>query len=291
MWWMFERRRNRASLTLVDSPLPGIESGRLRGESDVAAPKNRWPRRWRALPGWGEGRRRRRNRSRECYLSEATLVQAQNQKNAGTARHRDHARESAARQRPAALVVAENARRAAHLQLLRAMGVRLDTEIELTDKLQYVPVDSIISMRPSPKRSSSGPTIRPNNCANPTPGSPRIREDGASAFARRTGRLRRHRPGLNNARPTRTYGISLRCPSSTAAGAMPPRGAESQYRAQKVQTNDLKEQIDLDVRLALDRLRSAEDEVSVARDGSALAESELTQPAAAMMQESPTAWK
>ena len=53
--------------------------------------------------------------------------------------------------------------------------------------------------------------------------------------------------------------------------------AESQYRAEKVRTNDLKEQIDLDVRLALDGLRSAADEVTVAREGLDLAGNELTQ--------------
>ena len=31
----------------------------------------------------------------------------------------------------------------AHLRLLRAMGMRLDTEVELTDKLEYVPVDAV----------------------------------------------------------------------------------------------------------------------------------------------------
>jgi outer membrane protein TolC len=51
----------------------------------------------------------------------------------------------------------------------------------------------------------------------------------------------------------------------------------SQYRAEKVKTNDLKEQIELDVRLALDGLRSADDQVKVAKEGLDLAENELTQ--------------
>ena len=53
--------------------------------------------------------------------------------------------------------------------------------------------------------------------------------------------------------------------------------AASQYRAEKVKTNDLKEQIELDVRLALDALRSAEEQVKVAREGLELAENELAQ--------------
>ena len=51
----------------------------------------------------------------------------------------------------------------------------------------------------------------------------------------------------------------------------------SQYRAETVRTNDLKEQIELDVRLALDGLQSAEQEVTVAQEGQDLANNELTQ--------------
>ncbi len=51
----------------------------------------------------------------------------------------------------------------------------------------------------------------------------------------------------------------------------------SQYRAEKVRTNDLKEQIELDVRLALDALQSADDQVKVAREGLDLADNELAQ--------------
>ena len=37
--------------------------------------------------------------------------------------------------------------------------------------------------------------------------------------------------------------------------------------AEKTRTNDLKQQIELDVRLALDELRSAEDQVKVSKEG------------------------
>jgi outer membrane protein TolC len=51
----------------------------------------------------------------------------------------------------------------------------------------------------------------------------------------------------------------------------------SQLRSEKIKSNDLKEQIELDVRLALDALHSAEEQVKVAREGMELAENELTQ--------------
>ena len=62
-------------------------------------------------------------------------------------------------------------------------------------------------------------------------------------------------------------------------GRRDARRAESasQYRAEKVRTSDLKEQIELDVRLALDALRSADDQVKVAKEGLDLADNELTQ--------------
>jgi outer membrane protein TolC len=50
-----------------------------------------------------------------------------------------------------------------------------------------------------------------------------------------------------------------------------------QARSEKVKTNDLREQIELDVRLALDALRSAGEQVKVAREGLELAENEMTQ--------------
>jgi outer membrane protein len=50
------------------------------------------------------------------------------------------------------LLVAQNARRSAHLQLLRAMGTCASTEVRLTDKLQYVPVDAVTLEPPRRRR-------------------------------------------------------------------------------------------------------------------------------------------
>ena len=77
-------------------------------------------------------------------LSEAVLKQAENQKAAGTGTGIEitRARVQLANDRQR-LLVAQNTRRAAGLQLLRAMGLRLDTEVVLTDKLRYVPVDAV----------------------------------------------------------------------------------------------------------------------------------------------------
>ena len=73
-------------------------------------------------------------------------------------------------------------------------------------------------------------------------------------------------------------GISVRVPIFDG-GRRDARRAESasQYRQEQVRTSDLKEQIELDVRLALDALRSAEEQVKVAKEGLELAENELAQ--------------
>ena len=213
-------------------------------------------------------------------LSEAVLKQAENQKAAGTGTGieitRSRVQLANDRQR---LLVAENARRAASLQLLRAIGLRLDTELVLTDKLQYIPVDAVTLEQAKAQALSTRPDLEAQ----------RERESTAriSASATKMERLPTvaafgdygsSGTWVDNALPTRTIGVSLRVPLFDG-GRREARRAESdsQYRAEKVKTNDLKEQIELDVRLALDELRSAEEQVKVAREGLDLAENELAQ--------------
>ncbi len=213
-------------------------------------------------------------------LSQATLTQAENQKNAGTGTGIEITRAKVQlandRQR---LVAAQNARRAAHLQLLRAMGVRLDTDVELTDRLQYVPVDAVTLDAAKAQALKERPDYqaqqqRESNARLSASATTLERLPTLSAAAD-YGSIG---PGLNNALPTRTYGISIRVPVFDG-GRRDARRVESdsQYRAEKVRTNDLKEQIELDVRLALDSLGSAAEEVQVAKDGLGLADNELTQ--------------
>ena len=213
-------------------------------------------------------------------LSQATLTQAENQKAAGTGTGIEITRAKVQlandQQR---LVSARNARRAAHLQLLRAMGTRLDTDLELTDKLQYVPMDAVtletaraqaFKDRPDYQAQQQKETNARLSASATT--LERLPTLAASANYGSIG------PGLNNAIPTYTYGISVRVPVFDG-GRRDARRVESdsEYRAEKVRTTDLKEQIELDVRLALDSLTSAAEEVQVAKDGLELSDSELTQ--------------
>jgi outer membrane protein TolC len=213
-------------------------------------------------------------------LSEAVQKQAENQKNAGTGTGIEITRAKVQlandRQR---LLVAENAHRSAGLQLMRAMGLRLDAEIVLTDKLGYVPVDAMTLEAAKTEAFKERPDYqaqqeRESTARLSASATKMERLPSVSAF----GDYGPSGNGFTSAVPTRTIGISVRLPIFDG-GRRDARREESasQYRAERVKTNDLKEQIELDIRLALDSLHSAEDQVKVAKEGLELADNELTQ--------------
>jgi outer membrane protein len=213
-------------------------------------------------------------------LSQAVLDQAESQKKAGTGTGIEitRARVQLANDQQR-LLVAENSRRRAHLQLLREMDLRLDIELELTDKLGYVPMDPITPEKARAEAMASRPDLQAQQ----------QRETSArlSASATKLERLPSVSvfgdygsigSGINSSSPTRTYGATLKVPIFDG-GRRDARRAEaaSQYRAEQVRTSDLKEQIELEVRLALDAVLSADEQVKVAADGLSLSESELAQ--------------
>ena len=213
-------------------------------------------------------------------LSEALLKQANNEKDAGTGTGIEitRARVQLANDRQH-LLVAGNARRSAYLQLLRAMNLRLDAEIELTGKLEYAPVDAATLEDARKQALDQRPDLKAQE----------QREENArlSAGAVKMQRL----PSVaafgdygslgtspTDALPTRTYGIQLKVPVFDG-GRRDAQRAESasQYRVEKVRTTDLKQQIELSLRLALDELHSADDEVKAAQEGLDLSHNELAQ--------------
>ena len=94
-------------------------------------------------------------------LSQALLRQSENEKAAGTGTGIEitRAKVQLANDRQH-LLEARNARRAAHLRLSRAMGMRLDTELELTDKLRYEPVDAVTLEQAQSKALEGRPDYR-----------------------------------------------------------------------------------------------------------------------------------
>jgi outer membrane protein TolC len=213
-------------------------------------------------------------------LSEAVLEQAEHQKAAGTGTGIEitRARVQLANNRQR-LLETQNARRAAHLLLLRAMGASLETPLALTDGLAYVPVEQSTIEEAKAAALKERPDLKTQQEREATA--------RLSASATRLERLPAlmafgdygsNGTGLDSTLPTRTYGLSLRVPIFDG-GRRDARRAEaaSQYRAEHVRTNDLKAQVELDVRLALDSLRSSDDEVKVAKEGLELAQNELAQ--------------
>jgi len=213
-------------------------------------------------------------------LSEAVLKQAENQKGAGTGTGIEitRARVQLANDRQR-LLVARNIRRSAHLQLLRAMNMPLDTTLDLTDKLGYAPIDPIMLENAMAGAISERPDLKAQ-----------LEREASSRLSASATRLERLPSlsafgdygsvgsGFDNALPTRVVGLTLRVPIFDG-GRRDYRRAEaaSQFRAEKVRTKELKEQIELDIRLALDALRSADEQVKVAREGLQLSENELAQ--------------
>ncbi|MGD1091714.1 MAG: TolC family protein [Bryobacteraceae bacterium] len=213
-------------------------------------------------------------------LSRALLKQAQQVKDAGTGTGIEVTRADVQlandRQK---LVVAENDRRRAGLNLLRAMGLNLDANIELTDKLSYQPIelgsleDALTAARNT--RPEFKAQKQREQSAQLTYGAvkaERYPSVGASANYGTIG------SELIGAQPTYLYGLSVKVPIFDG-GRRDFRRAESlsQFRQEQTRTRDVKEQIELDVRLAFDSIRSAADEVATAREGVQLADQELAQ--------------
>jgi len=217
----------------------------------------------------------------DVTLAKALLRQAETQKAAGTGTGIEITRAkvqlSNEEQRQ---LVAENERRKARFELLRAMGTNLDTEIQLTDRLSYIPLESmtIDQARTEALRSREDlkaqqgheETARLSASAVTWERLPSITGFGDYGTTGQGGDT----PLL----PTRDYGLSLRVPVFDG-GRRDARRSEavSQFRQEQVRSRDLREQIELELRESLDSLSSAKGQMQIAQEGLALADSELAQ--------------
>jgi outer membrane protein len=213
-------------------------------------------------------------------LSEALERLAQSQKDAGTGTGIEvtRAQVQLANDRQQ-LTVAENNRRRAVLQLLRAMGLSLSMDVELSDKLAYQAVDTaaVEALLETARKGRSDlkaqeqhqQIARMNYSAVEAERLPSV-----SAF----GDYGTIGNEIVGAHPTHTIGVQLKVPLYDG-GRRTSRRQESlaQVREEEIRTRDLGLQVELDVRLALDSLRSADSQVQTARQGLTLAQSELEQ--------------
>lgn len=213
-------------------------------------------------------------------LSEALLRLAQSQKNAGTGTGIEitRAQVQLANDRQLELV-AENDVDRSHLQLLKVIGLRLDNPVELTGKLAYIPAESMdaaqaLATARDHRAELKAQQKREDNARLSYSATKLERVPSVSAFAN-YGDLG---TGITNALPTRTVGVSLKVPLFDG-GRRDARRAESasQYRQEKIRLLDLRDQVELEVRTALDGLRSADAQVKTAEEGLQLSENELAQ--------------
>jgi outer membrane protein len=177
------------------------------------------------------------------------------------------------------MLVTQNDVERAHLQLLKVIGLRLDNRVELLGKLEYVPVQNVESAQAlvtaREKRAElKAQGQREENAKLSYSATKLERLPTLGAFAN-YGDLG---SSITNALPTRTYGVTLKVPIFDG-GRRDARRVESAsaYRQEKIRTADLRDQIELDVRLALESLRSADAQVKAAEDGLMLAQNELAQ--------------
>src|SRR3984957_14184449 len=215
-------------------------------------------------------------------LAEAVLKQSENQKSAGTGTGIEVTRAKVQLSNEKQhLLAAQNERSKSYLQLLRAMGLNLATELELTDKLSYEPVDPVTVEEARATALKTRPDVK-------------AQQERESAASLNASSVKFERlpslvafgdygtTGVNGQDvtllPTRDYGISLRVPIFDG-GRRDARRAEmaSQFRQERVRTNDLHEQVELEIRTSLDSLHSAEEQFKVAEEGLTLSESEFTQ--------------
>jgi len=213
-------------------------------------------------------------------LSQALLDLARRQKDAGTGTGIEVTRaEVQLANDKQHLVVAINDRRRAGLTLMRTMGLKLDSTIELTDKLSYKPADvgdlenalaDARKMRSELKTQKDREVSARFNYRAVR--SERLPSVAASANYGTIG------GELVGAQPTYDYGVSVRVPIFDG-GRRDARREESlsQFRQEQTRTRDLEQQVELDVRLAFDSVHSAATEVETAEDGVRLADQELAQ--------------
>jgi outer membrane protein len=213
-------------------------------------------------------------------LSEALLALARRAVTAGTGTGIEVTRAEVQlandRQR---LIRADNDRTRAALQLLRSMGLRMDSSIEFTDKLDYKPVDPASSETLLEQARKARPEIKTQQqreeaarLSHSAVKSERLPTIGASGDYGAIG------ADVLSSRATYTLGVSLRVPVFDG-GRREARREESfsQYKQEQIRTRDVGQQVELQVRVALESLRSAAAEVDASREGLSLAENELAQ--------------
>ncbi len=216
----------------------------------------------------------------DVKLAEAILKLASDQKAAGTGLGIEVTRANVqlANQKQRLLVV-QTQRTAAQLQLLRAMHLNLDARLELTDKLSRVPAPSLTVQQALHEafetRADWQAQQKRLETARLLQSAARMDRLPSMSFFADYGTIG---SGADSTIPTRAYGVAVQIPIFDG-GRVDARRAQSisQYHQEMIRNEDLRAQIELEVRLALDSLQSSAEQVQTAEEGLALAEDEVAQ--------------
>ena len=177
------------------------------------------------------------------------------------------------------LTVAENNRRKAVMQLLRAMGLNLNMDVDLSDKLAYQAVDTaaVDALLETARKGRSDLKAQQQHQQSARMNYSAVEAERLPSIAA-YGDYGTIGNQLVGAHPTHTIGVELKVPLYDG-GRRGSRRQESlaQLREEEIRTRDLGLQVELDVRLALDSLHSADSQVKTAGEGLTLAQNELEQ--------------
>lgn len=212
-------------------------------------------------------------------LAEALVKLAESQRAAGTGTGIEVTRAQVQlannRQR---MLVAEDNRRRAELQLLRTMGLDMAMEVAFTDRLTFQPVDLRAAEEELEKARAERAELKGQKQREETA---RLTYDAVRG---------EYLPSVNAfgdygaigqnpsaARATYTVGASVKFPLLDSRRNGRREDSFLAYRAERIRTRDLEQQVELEVRVAMNALRSAQAQVETAREGLTLAENELAQ--------------
>lgn len=216
----------------------------------------------------------------DVELAEALVQLAANRKDAGTGTGIEvtRAQVQLANERQK-LLVRENERRSAQLQLSRLMGISLSTELRLTTPLQP-PEMQAVEVEPALAEALEHRYDW------------KAQQQREEALRRADGSVKSERlPSLSgfgdygsigshasSAIPTRTFGVALKVPIFDG-GRRDARRSESfsRLRQEEIRSRDLRQQIELELRLAFDSLNSSVSQVEAAESGLTLARQEQEQ--------------
>ena len=213
-------------------------------------------------------------------LAENLLALAKDQKNAGTGTGIEVTRAevqlaNATQQQ----IETDLERRKTQLQLLKTIGMPLDTVVEFDERLNFIP------LRPKPLSEviQTAFTSRADLLAQEKKEEKLRLQHSAVKWERLPsfygfGDYGSLGSEANLSLPTRAVGVSMSVPVFDG-GRRDARRVETLTRleSERIISQDLRQQIELEVRTSLDKLHSTEEQVKVADEGLRLAQEELEQ--------------